>query len=128
MYVEPYEFLPVGTLNTLRSAGAWNKQSNLEWEKLVSDLEDQGMGVIKVRVNLKDIQDEEELLRNLLTQFVLYKLLLPLIHMETLRENGQYAYEQFETMLQEIKENQAEAGIIADEENGVPNDGLIVFT
>jgi hypothetical protein len=127
MYIDPYNFLPAGTINTIRSSGAWGIPDDDTWENTILNLETQGLGVIKARINFGKIEKEHELIADLLSEFVMYKLLLPLIHMNTLRENGQYAYEKFESMLADIKENQAEAGIIADEDIGVPNESLIVF-
>ena len=125
-YVDPQNFLPKGTINTLKSRGAWDVDDT-GWEELITRLESSSISVIRAMANLTQLEQDPELLTELCTKHVQSQLTIPLIHMEGMQEQGELALTQFNQLMDIIKQNQVEIGITPDEENTKSVPGVIAF-
>ena len=125
-YVDATNFLPAGTVNTLMSRGAWGVDT-VGWEELITRLQLSSLSVIRAMANLTQIQEDVTLLNDLLSKHIQSQLLLPLIHMDGMQENGELALTQFNELMEIIRENQLATGITTDEKNSRTVAGTIVF-
>lgn len=125
-YIDPNKFLPISLINTLKSFGAWDVD-DVEWVEMIEKFENSAISIVRASVNFDAIKDDNPLLEDLVSKHVQSQLLIPLVHMDEMRENGALALEQFTVMMDRIKTNQRENGITTDEENQRKIAGVMVF-
>lgn len=112
--LNPETFLPIGTINTLKHDGAWGKDTT-GWAELIEKLELSSISVIRAMINYSAIENDESLVKELLTQRIQAQLMTPLIHMEGMQESGEIALVQFNDLIKTIATKQKESGIGVDE-------------
>lgn len=126
-YIDADTFLPESASNILKSKGYWSTTED-GWVELITRLEKRAVSVIKASVNINNLIDENpESLEELCILYVTFQLYNPLTHVEYSREDANDALEQFNELIDRIRDNQKEIGILADESSTKEVAGLFVF-
>lgn len=126
MYIDPDSFLPESTLNVLLAPGMWNMDMDQFYVKLAM-LEQKALALIQATINLKRlIEESHDVLVDLCSLYAQSQLMMPLLQVDYMQENGKAALDQFNLILRNIKSVQNSTNISPDE-NSDQRPGILVF-